>query len=182
MLYDVFKKTNSMKLEHPLIGMVIRKCTLFNFANNDIIVCWILSHIGIRGNEKADSTSKSALDLPRIKVSVPYTDSKHIKQYIFCNWQDDCSCVVANMLHSVKPVLGDWQSYYRRCRKDEVVLRRARVGHTHLTHSNISKKDPPPQCEHCECILTVRHILVEHTNFASKKERYIWYKKCCGII
>ena len=30
-----------------------------------------------------------------------------------------------------------------------------------MTHSYILKKDLPPQCEHCQCILTVRHILVE---------------------
>ena len=29
-----------------------------------------------------------------------------------------------------------------RCRKDEVVLCRARIGHTHLTHSYILRKDP----------------------------------------
>ena len=38
---------------------------------------------------------------------------------------------------SVGPVLVDWRSSYRRCRKDEVVLCRARIGHTHLTHSYI---------------------------------------------
>ena len=40
-----------------------------------------------------------------------------------------CVCVFcfANTLHSVKPVLVDWQSSYRRCRKDEVVLCRARI-------------------------------------------------------
>ena len=38
--------------------------------------------------------------------------------------------------HSVKPVLGDWQSSYRRCRKDEVVLWYARIGH--LTQSSTS--------------------------------------------
>ena len=48
----------------------------------------------------------------------------------------------------------------------------ARIGHTHLTHSYILKKDPPPQCERCQCILTVRHILLECIHFAEKKERY----------
>ena len=33
---------------------------------------------------------------------------------------------VMNKLHSVKPVLGNWQSSYRRCRKDEVVVCRQR--------------------------------------------------------
>ena len=77
---------------------------------------------------------KSALDLPRAKVGVPYTGFKHlISQYIVSTWQGDWNSAVVNKLHSVKPVLGDWQSSYRRCRKDEVVSFRARIGHTYLT-------------------------------------------------
>ena len=159
-----------MKLEHPLIGMVIRKCVFLNIAKKDIVFCWVPSHTGIKGNEKADSAAKCALDLPHAKVGVPYNDFKHcINQYIFSTWQDDWNGAVANKLHSVKPVLGDWQSSYRRCRKDEVLCR-ARIGHTHLTHSYILRKDPPPLCEHCQCILTVRHILVECNHFAQERK------------
>ena len=86
--------------------------------------------------DPSDSAAKSALDLPRDKVGVPYTDFKYlISQYIFSTWQDDWNGAIMNKLHSVKPVLGNWQSSYRRCRKDEVVLCRARIGHTHWTHS-----------------------------------------------
>ena len=134
-----------------------------NFAKN-YVLCWV--HTGDKGNEKADFAAKSALGLPRTKVGVPYTDFKHvISQYIFSTWQDDWNGAVANKLHSVKTVLGDWQSSYRRCRKDEAVLCRARIGHTHLTHSYILRKDSPPQCDHCQCILTVRHSLVECNQF-----------------
>ena len=138
-----------MKLEHPLIGMVILKCVFFNFAKKDIVFCWVPSHNGNKGNEKVDFAAKSALDLPRTKVGVSYGDFKHcISQYILSTWQDDWNGAVANKLHSVKTVLGDWQSSYRRCRKDEVVLCRACTGHTHLTHSYILRKDPPSLCEH----------------------------------
>ena len=58
----------------------------------------------------------------------------------------------------------------RRCRKDEIVLCRARIGRIHLTHSYILRKGPLPQCEHCQCILTVRHILVECNNFVEKRK------------
>ena len=73
------------------------------------------------------------------------------------------SGAVRNKLHSVKPILGDWQSY-SQCRKDEVVLCHARISHTHLTHSYILRKDLPPQCEHCQC------ILVECSRFAEKRK------------
>ena len=117
----------------------------------DIIYCWVLNHICIGSNERTDSTARSALDIPRAKVGVPYNDFKHcISQYIFSTWQDDWNGAVANKLHSVKPVLGDWQSLCRRCRKDEIVLCRARIGHILLTNSYILKKDSPPQCEHCQ--------------------------------
>ena len=143
-----------MKLEHVLIGMVIRKCVLLNLANKDIIICWVPSHNGIRDNEKADSATRSALDLPRVKVGIPNTDFKHhINQYILSTWQYNWNGAVANKLHSVKPVLGDSLSSCRVCRKDGVVLYRARVSPTHLTHSYIGRNDRSPQCEHCHCIL-----------------------------
>ena len=140
-----------MKLEHPLIGMAIRKCVFLNIAKNHIVFCWVPSHTGIKGNEKADSAAKSFLHLPRAKVGVPYTDFKYlISQYIFSTWQDDWNGAILNKLHSVK---------------DKVVLCRARIGHTYIL-----KKDPPLPCEHCQCLLTVRHILVECNHFAQERK------------
>ena len=72
-----------MKLEHPLIGMVIQKCVFLNIANKDIIFCWVPSHVGIRSNEKEDSADKSALELLRAKVGVAYTDLNIYSANIF---------------------------------------------------------------------------------------------------
>ena len=134
-----------MKLENPLIWMVC----LYK-------LCWVPSHYGIKGNEKADF-AKFALDLPRTKVGVSYTDFKLlISQYIFSTWQDDWNGAVAKKLHSVKPGWSCLVSYPDRSNS--------------LTHSYILRNDPPPQCEHCQSILTVRHILLECNNFAREKK------------
>ena len=88
------------------------------------------------------TAARSALELPHAKVGGPFTDFKHcINQYILSTWQGNWNGAFANKLHSVKPVMGDWQSSYRRCSKNEIILCR-----THLTHSYILKKDPPSQC------------------------------------
>ena len=56
--------------------MVIRKCVFLNFVRH-----YFLSVI--RDKEKAESAVKSALELPRAKVGVPYNDfNRCINQYI----------------------------------------------------------------------------------------------------
>ena len=57
--------------------------------------------------EKADSAVKFALNLPRIKVEVPYTDFKRVvNQFYLSTWQDDWNGAIANKLHSATPVPG----------------------------------------------------------------------------
>ena len=149
-----------VKLAHPLIVMVIQKCVFLSFAHKDIIFCWVLSHIDIKGNEKADTAAKSALDLPHVKAGILYSNFKHcISQYILSTWQDD-----GGSFYQASPPTGDWQSSYRQYRKNVIVLSRVCISHIHLRHSYILKKDPPPQC-----ILTVRHFLVECNYFVQER-------------
>ena len=112
------------------------------------------------GNEKADTAAKSGFANTHIWICLVsmLMYPTLILNTILTTWQDDWHGVVASKFHSVKPVLGDWQSTYKQCRMEEVVLCLARIAHTHLTHSYILRKDPPPECEHCQYILTVRHF------------------------
>ena len=99
-----------MKLKHPLIGMEIRKCV---FCQDTQFCVGYPAILGLR--ERVDSAAKSALELPRAKVGVPYNNFKHrISEYILSTGQNDWNDAVVNKLHSVKPVLGNWQSSFRR--------------------------------------------------------------------
>ena len=110
-------------------------------------------------NQGADSAAKSALDLPHAKVGVPYNNFKHcINQYILSTWQDELNSEQASFCQASPSTDGAG----RMCHTC--------IGHTHLTYSYILKKDPPTLCEHCQCILTVCHILVECNHFAQERK------------
>ena len=48
------------------------------FANKDIIFCWVPRQV-----MKKQTAAKSALDLPLVKVGIPYVDFQYVSQYIF---------------------------------------------------------------------------------------------------
>jgi len=59
-------------------------------------------------------------------------------------------------------------------RQDAVVLRRLRIGHTRLTDSYLlNQQDQPesPECCHCDCALTVAHVLLECNHYNVVRQR-----------
>ena len=45
-------------------------------------------------------------------------------------------------------------------RRDEVILMRLHVGHSHFTHSFYFKREEIPMCVACDEVLSVKHILL----------------------
>ena len=69
-------------LSNPTVLTVIERYNDLLSCGKTLIFCWIPSHIGIPGNERADLAAKSALDLPVSDIKVPSSDSKYIiKRY-----------------------------------------------------------------------------------------------------
>ena len=110
------------------------------------------------GNRKAVSAARSALNMLRVKDIVTYTDFKQsINPYTLSTSQSDWNNVVDNNMYTVKPVLGDRESSYSQCWKDDAVFCRVNIGHPHLTHSETLRGNLPQESEQCQCCLTVLH-------------------------
>jgi len=143
---------------------------LFIIQSRNLIVslAWIPSHVGIQGNEKVDKLAKEALDFNQIgHFKIPYTDLKpQINTQARAHWQAIWDAETENKLHSIQPLVDPQLHCCGLDRREEVVLARARIGHTYLTHSYLLKGEPMPECIPCQCPLTVKHILIECIDFS----------------
>ena len=135
-------------------------------SHKQIIFCWLPSHVGIRGNEKADKAAKSALSLEPSNLKLPYTDFKPaINKYLLNKWQLVWNTAVDNKLHSIKSILGEWRPAFRADRKEEVVLARLRIGHSFITHSYLLNVS----AQYSLCVLTRRKAIINQIPQSSNR-------------
>ena len=164
---------NNCKLDNPLQDILLR---FHIMSSKHIILCWLPSHTGIKGNEKANIAAKSALLLPPSNFKLPYTDFKPITdKYLFNIWQSVSDTAVNNKLYSIKPILSEWRPAYRMDHKEEVVLTKLRIGQSYATHSYLLKGEEQPMCIPCDAPFTIKHVLlycVDFENVENARNRY----------
>ena len=92
-------------------------------SHKEIIMCWIPSHIGVNGNERADLATKLALDLSPDNISIPYTDLKPtISKFLQTKWQQQWNNNIHNKLFQIKTTLGEWRPALRKSRREQVII------------------------------------------------------------
>jgi hypothetical protein len=145
-----------MYSKNPLVQRIHE---LLANTKNSYLLCWIPSHIGMRGNETVDTMAKvSLLEAPVSDYKPSKIDLKSkINSSIIDQWKLSWTTITDNKLKVIKKDIGPWKNIDLLNRKESVVLTRLRIGHTHLTHKFLMEKSPPPQCQ-CGNILTIHHI------------------------
>uniref|UniRef100_A0A147BLN2 Putative tick transposon n=1 Tax=Ixodes ricinus TaxID=34613 RepID=A0A147BLN2_IXORI len=138
-----------------------------------ITFCWVPSHVGILGNEKADRLASSSRNLRELAASIPYQDIKPVvRVLIFDRWQKEWDREVDNKLHVTKPILGLWESTSFKNRFHEVLFCRLRIGHLYITHKHLLCGEDPPRCAHCGAVMSIIHILGVCSGLEDKRRHY----------
>lgn len=74
-------------------------------------------------------------------------------------------------LKSYKPKVEKWTYPHNLSRKEQVVLCRLRLGHTHITHSYLLIGGSRPRCQSCHDRLTIQHLFTCNA-YANSRHRF----------
>ena len=74
-LFSFLLSLSNKKLNNPLIITLLSRLDSVSKCK-EILICWIPSSIGVKGNVKADLAARSALGLTLNKFKIPYIDLK----------------------------------------------------------------------------------------------------------
>ncbi|KAG5899004.1 hypothetical protein JTB14_001530 [Gonioctena quinquepunctata] len=100
---------------------------------------WIPGHVGIRGNEEADSAAKMDSDKQETDANfIKPTDLKlYFKKLIRNKWKRDCLAINTH-LNTIKNNVRRWNPPLKLSRNDRIKIQRLRIGHTNITHRHLS--------------------------------------------
>ncbi len=103
---------------------------------------------------------------------LPYSDCKaSINRYAIQQWQEHWNTQVNNKLFQINSRVNKCQLQMKNLH-DDMVIRRARIGHTFLTHGYLLRGELPPECNTCLERITVKHILIDCNNLHNVRRRF----------
>ncbi|XP_055950887.1 uncharacterized protein LOC129984975 [Argiope bruennichi] len=143
---------------HPIANSILFTLSHLKIAGFNVIFSWVPSHVGIPGNEMADSLAKSASSF--LNQELPYCDIKRLLACrVLITWQETWDLLTHNKLHSVMPSIAMWPPL--PIREVDVKLTRLRIGHTRYTHKHLIFGERASMCQTCHVDLSIKHVLIE---------------------
>jgi hypothetical protein len=114
---------------------------------------WVPSHIGIPGNEKADTMVVEAVTYESTSSITKSTTKDLINEAqkrILTSWQNHWDdTLTSKKLRNVKKTVEKWPYPENSSRREQIIINRARISHSNITHSYLITKEPKPMFDSC---------------------------------
>ncbi|CAH2020879.1 unnamed protein product, partial [Acanthoscelides obtectus] len=157
--------------KNPLVQEILLTTYQLQQKKSQVIYVWTPAHVGIHGNEIADTAAKEATMEEYLNIPVvPEDVKKFMRLQLLNEWQQEWNST-NHFLKTIKPNVTKWNLPHLT-RREQVVITRMRIGHTILTHSHILLGNPPPRCETCNELLTWKHILIECPSYIAARRAH----------
>ena len=164
---SVLESIQEQDSRNPLVKEAVDSVQTILQTGKHVEFCWVPSHRGIAGNEKADAAANRArLRDVNVHYRIPYTDFyPKVSEYIHQRWQTrwrQADFKQPIKLYSIQPIIKPFYTD-RLTRREETVIHRIRIGHTWLTHSYLMEGlRSAPACHYCSTgsAISIRHLMI----------------------
>ncbi|XP_043257979.1 uncharacterized protein LOC122400522 [Colletes gigas] len=152
----------NLETNNSVIQNIIELNETLKRDKREVLYSWVPAHIGIEGNEKADTAAKLASSSTAI---MKYEQATHQDLQKYCTkaltgvWNEEWRNSRPTKLHKVRNNIYDFNPALPLNRKDQVKTTRLRIGHSSWTHSYLITKTEPNSCDICNVENTIEHIL-----------------------
>ena len=153
-------------------------------ADGKLKLLWIPGHSDIPGNNYADESAKFACKAPMITDTV--IEKVDLKNHITTCQKNFKTEKWHNYQHPYFKFINpkaEKNIYPIHCHKKKIkIFSRLRLGHTITTHQHLRLGTAPPNCQHCNERLTVRHILTECTGLSQQRHNIFQNKNPIEVL
>ena len=159
---------------HPLVVDIYEILIELTSDNKTIRFCWSPSHVGIHGNEVADTLAGEVANSHNAPSAIPLPFQDYIpnlKRAFRNKFQQEWTSTTNNKLREITNKVGAWNPAPKRSRRAEVILTRLRIGHTLYTHGHHMENRNRPYCEDCLVPLSIKHVLGECPSLNEARHR-----------
>ena len=163
---NALKTISKLHTDHPSIINIQNTLSECRRNTSDISLIWIPSHMGIEGNEQADTLAKNASE--RCQHHRFYRNDLYplIRNTIENLYQLAWDLLEnGNKLQEILPNLAQKPVAINLKRRDQTKYFRLLIGHTKTTHSYLLNREEPPICITCNTTKTVKHIFTQCKNY-----------------
>ena len=122
---SVLQSMTATNISHPITRKLLHDvCTLSAVHGKEVSFLWAPGHVGIQGNEHADTAAKAAARRPEELILLPYTDFyQEIFSSVHSHWSQ-CWLAKRSKLLEIRDTPGTWKRSNLLTRREEVILNR----------------------------------------------------------